>query len=80
MAIVAAASGAAEIRLMWGEAADISFAIADTLKAEDVVQTRLQVTGYYERYSNLLAQQERQAPATPLPLRVNATDAIAAPR
>jgi hypothetical protein len=76
----AAASGAAEIRLMWGEAADISFAIADTLKAEDVVQTRLQVTGYYERYSNLLAQQERQAPATPLPLRVNATDAIAAPR
>lgn len=70
-----AAPGDPELTLFWGETADFSFAVPDTVSAADVVQTRLQVTGYYERYSNLLAQQESNAAAaTPLPVRVNSAE------
>jgi hypothetical protein len=62
-----------EIILMWGEAADLSFAVPDTLKAEDVRQTRLQVTGYYERYTSLLSEQARSMQATQVPTRANVT-------
>jgi hypothetical protein len=34
--------------------------------------TRLQVTGYYERYTNLLSEQARSMRATPVPMRANA--------
>jgi hypothetical protein len=69
----AAVSGDGEISLMWGEAADISFAVPNTVNAKDVRQSRLQVSGYYERYSSLLAEQQQSPRATPLPLRVNST-------
>jgi hypothetical protein len=62
-----------DIILMWGEAVDLSFAIPDTLNAADVRQTRLQVTGYYERYTDLLGAQARSAPATPVSMRANTT-------
>jgi hypothetical protein len=68
----ASAGNDGEIILMWGEAADLSFAVPETLKGEDVRQTRLQVTGYYERYTNLLGEQARSIPATPVPMRANA--------
>jgi hypothetical protein len=58
-----------DIILMWGEAADLSFAVPETLTAEDVRQTQLQVTGYYERYTDLLGAQAR---STPVPMRAKA--------
>jgi hypothetical protein len=72
----ASAGNGGEIILMWGEAAELSFALPDTLTAEKVRQTRLQVTGYYERYADLLGQQARSMQATPVPMRANA---VAAP-
>lgn len=69
----AAGSADGEISLMWGEATDISFAVPKTVNATDVRQSRLQVSGYYERYSSLLAEQQQSPRATPLPLRVNST-------
>jgi hypothetical protein len=70
----AGVGGNGEFSLMWREASDIAFAIPNTVNAEDVRQSRLQVTGYYERYSNLLAEQRRPALATPLPLKVNSME------
>jgi hypothetical protein len=69
----AAFSSDDEIRLMWGEASDIAFAVPNTVNAADVRQSRLQVTGYYERYSNRLAERPPAA-ATPLPFKVNAIE------
>lgn len=57
-----------------GEASDIAFAVPNTVNAQDVQQSRLQVTGYYERYSNLLAERQPPAVATPLPFKVNSIE------
>jgi hypothetical protein len=67
--------GSAEITLLWGEAADISFLIPGEMVGIGVVETRLEVNGYYERYANLLAEQEWRSRATPLPIRVNSPSA-----
>jgi hypothetical protein len=69
---VASAPTDGEINLMWGEAADISFAVPDTVKNDDVLRTRLQVSGYYERYTNLSTDQARSIKATPVPMPVKA--------
>ena len=67
----AARASQADLTLIWGQAADIVFALPEDLKASEVTETRLEVTGYYERYSNLLAAQEPEAISTPLPVRIN---------
>ena len=51
------------VHLFWGEAVDFAFELPAHLSAKDVVTSRLDVTGYYERYSSLLAA----APAEELP-------------
>jgi hypothetical protein len=43
------------LRLLWGHAIDINFSLPTGLHEEDVVESRLYVTGYYLRYSDLLA-------------------------
>lgn len=72
------ADNAAGMTLMWGEAVDFSFAVPDTVKADDVVETRLEVTGYYDRYAQLLAEQSRHPQASALPVRLNAVESDAA--
>jgi hypothetical protein len=73
----AALGGDDVISLMWGEATDIAFAVPDTVNAQEVQQSRLQITGYYERYSDRLAEQ-RPLVATPLPFSVNSIERPAA--
>lgn len=72
------ADSAAGMTLMWGEAVDFSFAVPDTVRADDVVETRLEVTGYYDRYSQLLAEQSAHPQASALPVRLNAVEPSAA--
>jgi hypothetical protein len=43
------------LSLMWGDAIEIEFALDDRITEADVVDSRLTLTGYYERYSSLLA-------------------------
>jgi hypothetical protein len=40
---------------MWGEGIELAFALPEGVAEEDVIESRLTLTGYYERYSNLLA-------------------------
>jgi len=68
------ADSAAGMMLMWGEAIDFSFAVPDAVKADDVVETRLEVTGYYDRYSQLLAEQSPHPQASALPVRLNSLE------
>jgi hypothetical protein len=72
------ADSAAGMMLMWGEAVDFSFAVPDTVKADDVVETRLEIAGYYDRYSQLLAQQSPHPQASALPVRLNPVEPGAA--
>jgi hypothetical protein len=58
--------------LLWGEAAEFSFAIPDSVKQGDVVETRLDITGYYDRYSNLPAD-AMLSNANPLPVRMDSS-------
>jgi hypothetical protein len=67
-----------EISLMWGDAAEIYFDVPQSVIEKGVVESRLEVTGYYERYSSLLAAQQSQS--SPLPVRVNAIGAEATAR
>jgi len=68
------ADSAAGMTLMWGEAVDFSFAVPDTVKADDVVETRLEIAGYYDRYSQLLAQHSPHPQASALPVRLNSAE------
>jgi hypothetical protein len=43
------------LELMWGDGAELVFALPQGVAEEDVAESRLTLTGYYERYSNLLA-------------------------
>ena len=72
------ADNAAGMVLMWGEAIDFAFAVPDTVKADDIVETRLEVTGYYDRYSQLLAEQSLHPQASALPVRLNSREPSAA--
>lgn len=60
------------VRLLWGESIDFAFKVPDGVAENDVVGSRLMVTGYYQRYSNLMAAAEppslsRRAQRTGLP-------------
>ena len=72
------ADNAAGMTLMWGEAVDFSFAVPDTVKVDDVVETRLEIAGYHDRYSQLLAQQSPHPQASALPVRLNPVEPTAA--
>jgi hypothetical protein len=50
-------------RLAWDEAIEISFALPQRMAENDVLESRLEVTGYYVRYSELQAQGGMDAPA-----------------
>lgn len=42
--------------LYWGDAMDVEFRLPDGIAAQQVLETRFAVPGYYRRYPNLLAQ------------------------
>jgi hypothetical protein len=42
------------VQLFWGEAIEFAFKLPDGTSSKDVVASRLELTGYYERYSSLL--------------------------
>lgn len=44
------------IRLFAGEDTEIQFTLPEDVKPQDVNETQLVVTGYYERYSELLVR------------------------
>lgn len=52
------------LRLMWGDAVDFAFALPAGIDEADVAESRLSVTGYYERYSALLAARNNARPLT----------------
>jgi hypothetical protein len=64
------ANDVANITLRWGERADFTFA-TEGMNPSDVVESRLEVTGYYERYSDPLADREPETISTPVPVRIN---------
>ena len=43
------------LELMWGEGIGLAFSLPEGVAEEDVAESRFTLTGYYERYSNLLA-------------------------
>jgi hypothetical protein len=45
----------ADLQLLWGESVDINFAPPENIHAKRVIESQLELTGYYERYSNLRA-------------------------
>jgi hypothetical protein len=47
----------ADLELLWGEGVEINFAPPDNIHGKRVTESRLEITGYYERYSNLQAEQ-----------------------
>jgi hypothetical protein len=49
------------LRLYWGDAVEIEFALPEGIPEADVLECRFTVTGYYLRYSSLMAQ---RGPAT----------------
>ncbi len=51
------------LQLYWGDAVDLAFALPAHVAESDVTESRVSVTGYYRRYSSLIA--ENEAPATP---------------
>ena len=44
------------LRLIWGQAVDISFALPEDIRKDRVVESRFTATGYYRRYSSPTAQ------------------------
>ena len=46
------------VRLRWGEFVDFSFSLPEGFVGDDVVKSRLAVTGYYLRYNNPIVQAE----------------------
>jgi hypothetical protein len=57
------------VELFWGEAVDFGFELPAGVRAGEVVSSRLELTGYYERYSSLLAgAPSEEQPALPASL------------
>jgi hypothetical protein len=52
------------LRFLWGDTIDINFFLPADIREEDVVESRLYVTGYYLRYSNLMAKSGTNEPMT----------------
>ncbi|HXM31391.1 MAG TPA: hypothetical protein VN919_04435 [Xanthobacteraceae bacterium] len=50
-------------KLYWGDGIEFSFALPEAVAVEDVVESRLTLTGYYERYSSLMAAVNFSRPA-----------------
>jgi hypothetical protein len=44
------------LRLLWGDVVEINFFLPDQIREEEVVESRFSVTGYYRRYSDLMAK------------------------
>ena len=54
-----------DLELLWGESVDLQFRLPPHVRAEEVVESRLELTGYYERYAEVLAQAEaRRVPSS----------------
>jgi hypothetical protein len=51
------------LQLYWGDAVDLEFALPPGIQSGDVLETRLSLTGYYRRYSALMAEGSLQQPA-----------------
>jgi hypothetical protein len=52
--------------LLWGDAAELEFRLPEGMVAGDVVESRLVVTGFYERYASLMAAAGGRSPANPM--------------
>ena len=52
------------VALNWGEALDLTFALPPTSAADDVVETRLLLSGYYDRYSDQIGARQQQTPVS----------------
>ena len=52
------------VALNWGEALDLTFALSPTSAADDVVETRLLLSGYYDRYSDQIGARQQQTPVS----------------
>jgi hypothetical protein len=61
------------LKLLWGEAIEIAFALPSDITEADVAQSRLSVTGYYLRYSRLLSQSDPPR-STPAGIRLGRAD------
>jgi hypothetical protein len=46
------------LELMWGEGVELVFKLPEGIAEDDVAESRLTLTGYYERYSSLMAKKE----------------------
>ncbi len=49
------------LHLHWGELAEFKFELPDWIKPSDVVRSKLNLRGYYERYSDIMAYRHGQA-------------------
>jgi hypothetical protein len=67
------------LRLYWGDAIEIQFALPAAIAEEDVTESRLTVSGYYLRYSDLKARDQAEQRTSPGPSRWTAPIASIAP-
>jgi hypothetical protein len=67
------------LQLYWGDVLDFEFELTVGVAAEDVVESRLTLTGYYQRYSNLMAKENATAPAMPIAVRSASVSRPASP-
>ena len=49
-------AGVGHRRLFWGQSLQFQFSLPDGVDEKNVIESRLNVTGYYSRYPNLMAQ------------------------
>jgi hypothetical protein len=64
------------LQLLWGDAVEIEFSLPASVPAQDVAETRLTVTGYYQRYAEMFATSNpaptgpvQKASYTPIPVQ-----------
>jgi hypothetical protein len=57
------------VRLLFDEAVDIAFHLPNSVRARDVVRSRLEVTGYYRRYASLVRRPPARAPLSLMPAK-----------
>ncbi len=59
-----AARDGSYLQLYWGDAVDLAFALPAHVAESDVTESRVSVTGYYLRYSELQARAGADGPAS----------------
>jgi hypothetical protein len=69
-----AAADGERVVLAWGDGIDLGFALPDGIARVRVVQSRLTLTGWYERYTDLLAASDRAPPWQRRPPMCRAVD------